>query len=77
MGEIFEVGKEYEASDPGIDTIIVMKRTDKTVLVKNSTTGTAWRMHIKHDRDGNEILIDSSVPKSWREAFTYSSRWIT
>lgn len=69
----FEVGKEYEACDPGIDTITILKRTEKTLWVKNSTG--EWRMRINHDDDGNEFVADSTVPKKWREAFTYNAKW--
>ena len=71
---IFEVGKSYEANDTGYDPITVTRRTDKTIWVDNGSA--SWRMRIKHDKDGNEIVTDSSVPVKWRDAFTYSSKWI-
>lgn len=71
---IFEVGKTYEAYDSGYDPITITRRTDKTVWAKNTTT--EWRMRVKHDANGNEIVTDSSVPPKWRDAFTYSSKWI-
>ena len=74
MSEVFVVGKSYEAYDSGYDPITIKRRTDKTVWVENSSA--SWRMRIRHDKDGNEIVTDSSVPYKWRDAFTYSSRWV-
>lgn len=70
---IFEVGKSYEANDPGYDPITITKRTEKTVWVNNGSA--SWKMRINHDNNGNEFVTDSSVPPKWREAFTYSAKW--
>ena len=75
MAKQFEVGKYYEASDSGLDPIRILKRTKKTVLVWNGHI--AWRMFIKHDKDGNEFVTDSSVPFRYRDEYTYSSKWCT
>lgn len=72
--EIFEIGKSYEANDPCYDPITVTRRTDKTIWVDSGSA--SWRMRIKHDNDGNEIVTDSSAPRKWRDVFTYSSRWV-
>ncbi len=72
---IFEVGKSYEANDPGFDPITVTRRTDKTIWVDNGQC--KWRMRVWHDVSGNEMATDSSVPPRWRDAFTYSARWAT
>lgn len=71
--EVFEVGKYYEANDPGYDPIKILRRTDKTVWVDNGQS--KWRMRIKYDRNGNEMVTDSSVPSKWRDAFTYKASW--
>jgi len=72
---VFEVGKSYEANDPNYDPITITRRTDKTVWVDNGRG--QWSMRIRHDKDGNEIVTDSSVPPKWRDIFTYSSKWAT
>ena len=69
----FEVGKEYEANDPGLDPIKVIRRTAKCIIVDNGTS--KWRMVVKIDEEGDEYVVDSSVPKKWQEMFRYSARW--
>ena len=69
----FEVGRTYEAADCSYDPITILSRTEKTITVTNSRT--TWKMMIKHDEDGHEYVVDSSVPKKWRNAFTYKSKW--
>lgn len=69
--KVFEVGKEYEAYDSGLDSIKIIQRTPKTVKVTNGFV--EWRMRIDHDGNGNEVVTDKSVPRKWRYAFTYSS----
>ena len=66
----FEVGKSYEANDPGHVTIKIIGRTEKTIKVRNEY-GYEWRMKIRTDEDGNEYAFDSSVGKKWVESFTY------
>ena len=68
---IFEVGKKYEPNDSGMSPIKIIKRTSKTCLVENNE-GTRWRMRIR-DIEGDEMMVDSSVPKKWRGVFTYYS----
>ena len=68
--EKFEVGKHYEATDPGHVTITILSRTEKTIKVRNEY-GYEWRMNIRIDADGNEYTYDSSVGKKWVESFTY------
>ena len=67
----FEVGKKYEPCDSGMSPIKILTRTAKTCLVVNDE-GHQWRMRIR-DIEGDEMMIDSSVPKKWRGAFTYYS----
>ena len=65
----FEVGKWYSPEDDGFEAIQIQKRTDHFIFVKNET-GCEWRMKIKNDGK-QEFVTDSSVPKRWRQAFTY------
>ena len=74
MAAVFEVGKSYEANDPGYNPITVLRRTDKTIWVDNDQS--KWRMRISHDADGNEMVTDSSVPYRWRDALTYKASWV-
>ena len=74
MSKTFEVGKRYWCYDTCFGTILIMKRTDKTVWVENDG-GNRWMMRVKHDEDGNELVVDSSVTPKWRDVFTYSAKW--
>lgn len=69
MGRTFEVGKEYFPYAPEFEPITVKRRTEKTIWVDNCQV--EWSMRIKRDKDGNEFAVDSSVPRNWRDAFTY------
>ena len=69
----FEVGKTYEWYQREYGSIKVLRRTQKSILVTNG--GSTWRMKIRTDTDGNEYVIDSTVPARWRDAFTCSSKW--
>lgn len=71
----FIVGKWYDAYDHTFPSIKVLKRTPKMIEVENEITLIKYRMKIHLDADGNEYAVDSSVPKRWREAFTYNSKW--
>ena len=73
VGMKFEVGKSYEWNDPGLEPISVLKRTERMIKVTNSFG--PWRMLIRHDIDGDEMVIDSSVPEPFRGAFTCNARW--
>ena len=68
---VFEVGKSYYPQDRSYDPVEVIKRTEKSILVKRWFGGSTWWMRIKKDSNGNEMCIDSSVPKKWRIEFTY------
>ena len=70
---VFQVGKSYEASDPGIDPIKILKRTDKMIYVDNGQS--KWKMKLRHDNRGDEMLTDSSVPSRYRDIYTYNARW--
>lgn len=69
----FVVGKTYSWLDSGYDPITVISRTEKTIRVTNGHS--PWRMRIKIDDDGNEYVIDSSVPKSYYLQFTCKATW--
>ena len=62
----------YLPNDPGLDVIMVEKRTAKMIFV-STPKGVKWRMKIKVDENGNEYAVDSSVPPHWRCAFTYQA----
>ena len=68
-----EVGKTYGCAS-GYPPITIVKRTAKTVTVTNNKGRSFWRMRIRIDQDGNEYVTDCSVPKSWRDTFTYSAK---
>lgn len=70
----FEVGKQYEWNDPGYGFLRVASRSEKTVTMTNDSNVT-WRMLLRYDEDGNEMVIDSSVPKNRRGAFTCNAKW--
>lgn len=72
MASVFEVGRCYTFFDSGYPPLEVLKRTDKTVWVRNESN--AWRMRIRHDDDG-EYAIDSSEPRSWSDIFTVHSKY--
>ena len=66
----FIVGKSYYPGDRSYDPITVIRRTPKCIVVRGGS-GNTWRMVIKHDHDGTEVVVDSSVPTRWRGAFMY------
>ena len=69
----FEVGKTYEWYQREYDPIKVIGRTKCFVIVQNSCS--TWRMKVKTDVSGDEYAVDSSVPKTCRDAFTVSAKW--
>lgn len=73
MTMIFEVGKEYYPCERGFDSIKILRRTEKTVWVDNGQS--KWRMRVRKDENGNEYVIDSSVPQRWRDALTYKAEY--
>ena len=64
----FEVGKKYSWYQREYGSIEVLRRTDKTITVTNGMT--TWKMLIRKDYDGEEYVVDSSVPSAGRDAFT-------
>lgn len=68
----FVVGEIYEAYQREYGNIKILRRSDKSIWVRNDN-GIEWMMRIKKDADGNEFAIDSLVPRKWREAFTYTA----
>ena len=71
MARTFQVGKAYRPYQTELDSMTVIRRTDKTIWC--DTDGVKWSMRIKKDEDGNEYAVDSSVPSHWRDAFTYEA----
>ena len=73
----FEVGKMYRWADGAWDSVRVVARTEKTVTVRCEMCDNhaKWRMLIRHDDEGNEIAIDSSVPKKYRSGRTCNAKW--
>lgn len=69
----FTVGCTYESDYSGYEPVMVLRRTEKTVFVTNAFTGSKWRMRIRTDENGNEYVVDSSVPRGWRDVFTYKA----
>ena len=73
----FKIGGDYRATDPMVPNITVTGRSKRYIHVYNY--GGCWRMLIRHDPFGNEYVIDSSVPKKLREAYTFKAaleiRW--
>ncbi len=76
MASVFEVGKTYSWYGREYDFITVVSRTPKTIVVTTGDHGHSWRMHIKHDANGNEYVTDSCVPKKWRDTFTCNAKWL-
>lgn len=71
MARIFKVGKKYYPYAAEFEPIVIQRRTEKTIWADNGQT--KWCMRIKHDSEGNEFAVDSSVPSNWRDAFTYQA----
>lgn len=71
----FEIGQYYECGDRNYDPIRVVDRTAKMATVANSL-GVSWRMRIRLDAAGDEYMVDNSVPKKWRDIFTYRAEWV-
>ena len=67
----FEIGKWYRPADSAFEAIKIQRRTPYYVFVENET-GVEWRMKIKCT-DESEFVTDSTLPKRWQPAFTYSA----
>lgn len=63
----FEVGKRYFLDGDGFDSVLIVKRTAKTVTVQYHPERT-YMSRIKIDADGTEWIHDPNVPKRWRFA---------
>lgn len=66
---VFMVGKKYEPYQADLGTMRVVRRTDKTIWCEKDFV--QWRMKIRTDANGNEYAVETSVPTTWRDAFTY------
>ena len=73
-GKRFEVGKMYDCVGHGFDPVEIIRRTAKMVTVKPYLSNHTWRMLIRIDKDGNEYLVDSTLPKSWQRFVFYSAK---
>ena len=76
-----EVGKLYEAMDSSYDPIRIERRTAKMATVHTENydgrqTSAKWRTRIHTDPDGDEFVVDTTVPKKWRDVFTYSAKYL-
>lgn len=71
MASVFEVGNFYYNADGSFYPIEVLKRTAKTVWVRNSSS--KWKMRINHYDNGEEFVVDSLSPVRWRWLYTYDS----
>lgn len=69
----FEAGKSYFPMDSGAGHLMIIYRTAKMVLVQNESM-CMWHMKIHLDDWGDEYIQDSSVPKRWRNAYTYKAK---
>ena len=69
----FEVGKVYRANDSGNDPLRIVKRTARTIVVKNVSSGESWRMFLREDaKKGTEYVVDSTnVGTRWEYELTY------
>lgn len=76
MPNVFEVGKFYEFNHGGFPPIEVLRRTDKTIWVRNEAN--KWAMRIRHGEDG-EYCIDSNdvraCGKRYTDEFTVLSKY--
>ena len=71
---MFEVGKSYLPYMTEYGAVRVLKRTPKMIMVENENK-VIFRMLIRVDENGREFCRDSTVPKRWQDAFTYSEEW--
>ena len=72
----FEIGKYYDWGERNrFDPILVLSRTAKTIVVRNRTA--TWRMLIRKDENGNEYVVDSSFPKSYKNSGMIRAEWET
>ena len=72
----FEIGKTYKSADAEVEPITIRRRTAKTITATNSLYWD-WTMRIRTDKDGNEFVTDSFVPKSLRGERTYFATMVT
>lgn len=52
--------------------IKVIRRTEKTIFCEDADKVT-FSMRVHKDANGNEYAVDGSVPKAWRDAYTYEA----
>ena len=67
----FEVGKNYEWYQREYGGFTVIRRTSRTITVTNNYS--TWKMYTLINDNGDEFVMDRSVPQKWRWAFTCSA----
>lgn len=70
----FEVGKAYSYAEGGFDPVFVVKRTDKTVWARWSS-GSVYMLRVRKRDNGDEYLLESGVPKRYKDSYTIDARW--
>ena len=68
----FKVGRTY-FTNGSVESVTIERRTEKTAWV-TTQDGFSGYMRIRTDDAGDEYMTDSSVPRRWREVFTYYAR---
>lgn len=69
----FEVGCSYMRADSGFDPVTVLRRTEKTIWVRD--TRSTWAMRIRHDEHGNEFAVESEIRDRDRYTMCFDARW--
>lgn len=68
----FIVGKKYRPYQREFTPAKVIRRTSATIFCED-VNGVKFSMRVRKDADGNEYAVDCSVPKAWRDAYTYNA----
>ena len=76
MSSFFEVGKCYGWEHDGLPEVEILKRTAKTIWVRNESN--KWMMRVRHDEIG-EYAVDSNDVRAcgsrYRDDFTLRSAY--
>lgn len=77
MGKVFEVGKIYARSEGGYDPLMVVGRTEKTIVCRHAFSDSCrtFRMKIHIDEDRTEFVYDSYVPLRHRDGTVCNAEW--
>jgi hypothetical protein len=68
----FKVGKKYKPYQTDFAPAKIIRRTEKTIFCED-VNGIKFSMRVHKDANGNEYAVDCSVPKAWRDAYTYEA----